>query len=133
MLRTLLEQLHATGILTEDLAVPNDFSDLELVYRGLCKLPAPGAKRRRIDVLCVPWVNRGAALLYYTVSISPISRSLICFISHTQGDDIVSALVCFVSERSTGLRDLVQSCDEVQSEQARVFAQPTWSICRGLA
>ena len=54
--------------MTEDLAVPDDFSDLELVYRGLCKLPEPGAKRRRIDFLCVPWVSRGAALLYYTAS-----------------------------------------------------------------
>lgn len=69
VLRTLLEQLHAAGILTEDLAVPDDFSDLELVYRGLCKLPASGAKRRRIDFLCVPWVSRGAALIYYTVSV----------------------------------------------------------------
>ncbi|KAH0833828.1 hypothetical protein J3R83DRAFT_10992 [Lanmaoa asiatica] len=66
VLRTLLERLHAAGVVTEDLAVPDDFSDLELVYRGLCKLPASGAKRRRIDFLCVPWVNRGAALLYYT-------------------------------------------------------------------
>lgn len=69
MLRALLDQLHAAGILTEDLAVPEDFSDLELVYRGLCKLPVSGAKRRRIDFLCVPWASRGAALLYYTVSI----------------------------------------------------------------
>ncbi|KAI9459348.1 hypothetical protein HD554DRAFT_2206999 [Boletus coccyginus] len=69
VLRTLLERLHAAGIMTEDLAVPDDFSDLELVYRGLCKLPEPGAKRRRIDFLCVPWASRGAALLYYTASI----------------------------------------------------------------
>lgn len=75
VLRTLLEQLRAAGVITEDLAVPDDFSDLELVYRGLCKLPGPGAKRRRIDFLCVPWESRGAALLYYT------------------GDDIVSGFV----------------------------------------
>lgn len=74
VLRTLLEQLHAAGIITEDLAVPDDFSDLELIYRGLCKLPESGAKRRRIDFLCVPWVSRGAALLYYTVSIVPTSH-----------------------------------------------------------
>ncbi|KAG8215108.1 hypothetical protein J3R82DRAFT_8559, partial [Butyriboletus roseoflavus] len=66
VLGTLLDQLHAAGILTEDLAVPDDFSDLELIYRGLCKLPVSGAKRRRIDFLCVPWSSRGAALLYYT-------------------------------------------------------------------
>lgn len=75
MLRTLLEQLHAAGIITEDLAVPEDFSDLELVYRGLCKLPESGVKRRRIDFLCVPWASRGAALLYYTVSTSPTATT----------------------------------------------------------
>ncbi|KIK98285.1 hypothetical protein PAXRUDRAFT_824032 [Paxillus rubicundulus Ve08.2h10] len=66
ILPRLLERLHSAKILTEDLAIPNNFQDLELVYRGLCKLPEPGAKRRRIDILCVPWESKGAALLYYT-------------------------------------------------------------------
>ena len=88
MLRTLLEQLHAAGIITEDLAIPDDFSDLELVYRGLCKLPGSGAKRRRIDFLCVPWVSRGAALLYYTASIFPtchtnLAHNLTRFVSRS--------------------------------------------------
>lgn len=73
LLPELLARLHATKILTEDLALPDDFSALELCYRGLCKLPEPDAKRRRIDILCVPWESRGAALLYYTVSNSPLS------------------------------------------------------------
>ncbi|KAG1732642.1 uncharacterized protein EDB91DRAFT_1057918 [Suillus paluster] len=66
LLPELLARLRATRILTEDLALPDDFSALELCYRGLCKLPESDAKRRRIDILCVPWENRGAALLYYT-------------------------------------------------------------------
>ncbi|KAG2031986.1 hypothetical protein BDR03DRAFT_874841 [Suillus americanus] len=66
LLPELLARLHAAKILTEDLALPDDFSALELCYRGLCKRPEPDAKRRRIDILCVPWENRGAALLYYT-------------------------------------------------------------------
>jgi DNA polymerase lambda len=70
LLPELLARLHALKILTDDLALPDDFSALELCYRGLCKLPEPGAKRRRIDILCVPWENRGGALLYYTVSSS---------------------------------------------------------------
>lgn len=91
VLRTLLERLHAVGIVTEDLAVPDDFSDLELVYRGLCRLPEPGAKRRRIDFLCVPWVNRGAALLYYTVSAFHFVAWFRLMASmYMQGDDIVS-------------------------------------------
>lgn len=66
LLPKLLARLHDAKILTEDLALPDDFSALELCYRGLCKRPEPDAKRRRIDILCVPWMNKGAALLYYT-------------------------------------------------------------------
>ncbi|KAI5983896.1 hypothetical protein EDD15DRAFT_2178117 [Pisolithus albus] len=66
VLPRLLDRLRAAKVLAEDLAVPADPSELELTYRGLCKLPDPGAKRRRIDILCVPWESRGAALLYYT-------------------------------------------------------------------
>ncbi|KAF9458134.1 hypothetical protein BDZ94DRAFT_1201680 [Collybia nuda] len=62
----LLRDLHAAGILTEDLAVPEDPNDLETIYRGLCRIPKDGARRRRIDFLTVPWQSRGAALLYYT-------------------------------------------------------------------
>ncbi|KAI6003223.1 hypothetical protein F5J12DRAFT_783656 [Pisolithus orientalis] len=66
VLSRLLDRLQAAKILTEDLALPANPAELELTYRGLCKLPDPGAKRRRIDILCVPWKSRGAALLYYT-------------------------------------------------------------------
>lgn len=65
VLPRLLRDLHTAGILTEDLAVPEDPDDLEAIYRGLCRV-AKGAKRRRIDFLTVPWESRGAALLYYT-------------------------------------------------------------------
>ncbi|KAJ8587013.1 hypothetical protein M405DRAFT_853091 [Rhizopogon salebrosus TDB-379] len=49
---------HAGEYPIDDLALPDDFSTLELCYRGLCKLPGPDAKRHRIDILCVPWENR---------------------------------------------------------------------------
>ncbi|KAF4588723.1 hypothetical protein EYR40_010277 [Pleurotus pulmonarius] len=65
VLPTLLSKLHEIGIITEDLAIPEG-DDEENVYRGLCKLPEPGSRRRRIDFLTVPWTSRGAALLYYT-------------------------------------------------------------------
>lgn len=67
ILKRLLAALHKGGIITEDLAIPENLADLECVYRGLCRLPSPGSRRRRIDFLTVPWENRGAALLYYTV------------------------------------------------------------------
>ncbi|EGO20224.1 hypothetical protein SERLADRAFT_452929 [Serpula lacrymans var. lacrymans S7.9] len=66
LLLNLLSSLHAADILTEDLSLPDDFSSLELSYRGLCHLPEEGSRRRRIDILCVPWERRGAALLYFT-------------------------------------------------------------------
>jgi len=70
----LLHALREAGIVTEDLALPDDLHAPEAVYRGLCKLPDtidhegnPVPRlRRRIDILSIPWQNRGAALLYYT-------------------------------------------------------------------
>ncbi|KDR78241.1 hypothetical protein GALMADRAFT_1309526 [Galerina marginata CBS 339.88] len=67
VLPRLLRELHSVGILTEDLAHPDDPNDLEATYRGLCRLPnIDGSRRRRIDFLSVPWASRGGALLYYT-------------------------------------------------------------------
>lgn len=71
----LLLALHEAGIITEDLALPDDSHSLEATYRGLCKLPDSVDSdgrivrrvRRRIDILSIPWESRGAALLYYTV------------------------------------------------------------------
>ncbi|EMD34974.1 hypothetical protein CERSUDRAFT_157745 [Gelatoporia subvermispora B] len=74
LLRRLLGELHAQGILTEDLCLPDDFNDLELVYRGLCRRDAYST-RRRIDFLTIPYESRGAALLYYT-SDPQFNRSL---------------------------------------------------------
>ena len=73
VLKTLLRELHGTGLLTEDLAIPENWDDLECVYRGLCRLPNGGIRRRRIDILTVPWESRGAALLYYTASCLDLS------------------------------------------------------------
>ncbi|KAH9476829.1 DNA polymerase lambda [Psilocybe cubensis] len=67
VLSRLIQELHKHGIITEDLALPDNPYDLEATYRGLCRLPGlKDAKRRRIDILTVPWKSRGAALLYYT-------------------------------------------------------------------
>lgn len=70
----LLQALHDAGIVTEDLALPDDLHVPEAIYRGLCKLPDTLVDgkvvlrlRRRIDILSIPWQNRGGALLYYTV------------------------------------------------------------------
>lgn len=102
----LLQALRRAGILTDDLALPDDFDASEVTYRGLCKLPDNKAegkfiprRRRRIDILKMPWLNRGGALLYYTVccrfQISINSQPLLTYcpsISGLQGDDIVCDL-----------------------------------------
>lgn len=75
ILAPLFRELHAIGILTEDLSVPEDCNDLEAVYHGLCCLPVEGSRRRRIDFLTVPWASKGAALLYYTVGLLVWRRS----------------------------------------------------------
>ncbi|VDB90035.1 unnamed protein product [Peniophora sp. CBMAI 1063] len=66
ILPRVFEKLHAAGILTEDLSMPEDPDALECCYRGLCVLPGGKGVRRRIDILAVPWESRGAALIYYT-------------------------------------------------------------------
>ncbi|KIJ41924.1 hypothetical protein M422DRAFT_75575 [Sphaerobolus stellatus SS14] len=65
ILLSLCSQLKREGILTEDLALPEDWNGLEATYRGLCRLDEK-SKRRRIDILCIPYSSRGAARIYYT-------------------------------------------------------------------
>ena len=113
VLRRLLADLHRKGVVTEDLCLPDDFDDLELVYRGLCRRNSRSLRRRigtsalrlhprlncsefraacssRLrsaspDFLTIPWTSRGAALLYYT------------------GDDVVSRYRYSCSLVHTGL------------------------------
>jgi hypothetical protein len=91
----LLRELHTAGILTEDLALPEDPDDLEATYRGLCHLPhIEGSRRRRIDILSVPWSSRGAALLYFTVCFRlMLVQNIHLNKPYPQGDDIVRRLM----------------------------------------
>jgi DNA polymerase lambda len=66
ILHRLLKALHREKLITEDLALPDAAFGEEAIYRGLCRLPQAGSRRRRIDFLTIPWKWRGAALLYYT-------------------------------------------------------------------
>ncbi|EJU00591.1 Nucleotidyltransferase [Dacryopinax primogenitus] len=65
MLNKLIRLLHEKGLLTNDLAVPADTHSLEQKYMGIGRLP-PDGKMRRIDVLAIPWDQKGAALIYFT-------------------------------------------------------------------
>lgn len=99
ILQRLIHELHEAGIVTEDLALPEESEDsLEGCYRGLCRLPhVPNSKRRRIDFLTVPYHSRGAALIYYTVcSICSAFSHVLTFHNLTQGDDIVRITSLFL-------------------------------------
>jgi hypothetical protein len=63
LIRYLVPPVQSVGI--TEVASPNDFSVLELCYHGLCKLPPPDAKRRRIDILCFVGDQRSTPSLLY--------------------------------------------------------------------
>ena len=42
----MLAELHRQGVVTEDLNLPDDFNDLELCYRGLCRRDENSLRRR---------------------------------------------------------------------------------------
>lgn len=65
ILKPLYNTLKKRGILCEDLALPDDWNSLECTYRGLC-CKNESSRRRRIDILCIPFESRGAARIYYT-------------------------------------------------------------------
>ena len=61
ILPRLLKALHAAGILTEDLSLPEDSEALEGCYRGLCVLPGGKGVRRRIGTWCIPGCDVGCS------------------------------------------------------------------------
>ncbi|XP_055329138.1 DNA polymerase lambda-like isoform X2 [Paramacrobiotus metropolitanus] len=62
----LLENLHATGFLTDDLSIGEDGTQKK--YLGVCRLPGELRKHRRLDIICVPYSELACALLYFTGS-----------------------------------------------------------------
>ena len=52
VLRSLLARLHRKGIATEDLSLPDNFDDEELVYHGLCRKGPEGMRRRIGEPRC---------------------------------------------------------------------------------
>ncbi|KZT57577.1 Nucleotidyltransferase [Calocera cornea HHB12733] len=65
MLHKLLDTLHDQGLLTDDLVIPPHNKALEQKYMGIGRLP-PDGKLRRIDILAIPYDQKGAALIYFT-------------------------------------------------------------------
>ncbi|XP_066517139.1 DNA polymerase lambda [Hoplias malabaricus] len=62
-----LHILHNSGFLTDDL-VSHEENGEQKKYMGVCRLPGPGQRHRRLDVIVVPHGEFACALLYFTGS-----------------------------------------------------------------
>lgn len=63
----LLDSLRRSGFLTDDLVSQEDGSS-QKKYLGVCRLPGPGRRHRRLDIIVVPHAEFACALLYFTGS-----------------------------------------------------------------
>ncbi|XP_040848210.1 DNA polymerase lambda [Ochotona curzoniae] len=63
----LLDSLRQQGFLTDDL-VSQEENGLQQKYLGVCRLPGPGRRHRRLDIIVVPYSEFACALLYFTGS-----------------------------------------------------------------
>uniref|UniRef100_A0A8C8R967 DNA polymerase lambda n=1 Tax=Pelusios castaneus TaxID=367368 RepID=A0A8C8R967_9SAUR len=63
----LLASLRRSGFLTDDLVSQGGNGD-QKKYLGVCRLPGPGQRHRRLDIIVVPHSEFACALLYFTGS-----------------------------------------------------------------
>ncbi|MGH0145815.1 UNVERIFIED_CONTAM: hypothetical protein FKN15_010663 [Acipenser sinensis] len=59
--------LHQSGFLTDDLVNHEDNGN-QKKYLGVCRLPGPGRRHRRLDIIVVPYSEFACALMYFTGS-----------------------------------------------------------------
>uniref|UniRef100_A0A3B5Q6A6 DNA polymerase lambda n=1 Tax=Xiphophorus maculatus TaxID=8083 RepID=A0A3B5Q6A6_XIPMA len=62
-----LQILHDSGFLTDDLVSHEDNGE-QKKYMGVCRLPGPGWRHRRLDVIVVPYEEFACSLMYFTGS-----------------------------------------------------------------
>ncbi|XP_023402567.2 DNA polymerase lambda isoform X1 [Loxodonta africana] len=63
----LLDSLRQRGFLTDDL-VSQEQNGQQQKYLGVCQLPGPRRRHRRLDIIVVPYSEFACALLYFTGS-----------------------------------------------------------------
>lgn len=59
--------VYFSGFLTDDLVSHEDNGN-QKKYMGVCRLPGPGHRHRRLDVIVVPYDEFACALMYFTGS-----------------------------------------------------------------
>lgn len=62
-----LHFLHQSGFLTDDL-VSHEENGEQKKYMGVCRLPGPLQRHRRLDIIVVPYAEFACSLLYFTGS-----------------------------------------------------------------
>ncbi|XP_044046599.1 DNA polymerase lambda [Siniperca chuatsi] len=62
-----LQSLHESGFLTDDL-VSHEENGEQKKYLGVCRLPGPSHRHRRLDIIVVPYNEFACALMYFTGS-----------------------------------------------------------------
>ncbi|CAJ1052678.1 DNA polymerase lambda [Xyrichtys novacula] len=62
-----LQILHDSGFLTDDL-VSHEENGEQKKYMGVCRLPGPDQRHRRLDVIVVPYNEFACAIMYFTGS-----------------------------------------------------------------
>uniref|UniRef100_A0A3Q0RF23 DNA polymerase lambda n=1 Tax=Amphilophus citrinellus TaxID=61819 RepID=A0A3Q0RF23_AMPCI len=62
-----LQTLHNSGFLTDDL-VSHEENGEQKKYMGVCRLPGPDQRHRRLDIIIVPYDEFACALMYFTGS-----------------------------------------------------------------
>ncbi|XP_049901187.1 DNA polymerase lambda [Epinephelus moara] len=62
-----LQILHDSGFLTDDL-VSHEENGEQKKYLGVCRLPGPGHRHRRLDIIVVPYNEFACAIMYFTGS-----------------------------------------------------------------
>ncbi|CAL8330333.1 unnamed protein product [Lota lota] len=69
-----LQSLHQSGFLTDDL-VSHEENGQQKKYMGVCRLPGPDRRHRRLDIIVVPYSEFACAIMYFTGS-AHFNRSL---------------------------------------------------------
>lgn len=96
LLARLVRSLTDSGFVTHHLTSPEDVHGSHGKFMGTCRLlDRPAARHRRLDLIATPWVEWGAALLYFTGS-AHFNRSMRLLASTIAALPALELLLCFL-------------------------------------